>query len=620
MNFRTTLIIVILLACLAGTYFLFFQESEDSGSINEKPRIHEVYGLTQERVRQISLAFADAAYQPLTLVKSDAGAWQLTEPFTADASGERVSEMLENLLNKRVKQTLAVTELGQYGLDTPSITVSLWTETIGNSTPTVRFLIGKKTINFSVYAKEKSEPHIFLVESSTLDELAKSPTDLRSRTVLRFNPETVSEIRLMKEAGTTPSGRHALEARTPEEIRCEKIEDTWTMTHPLSAKADAQEIETLVSTLGSLQVATFEADWPGEAPAPTLQKYGLHLPRISVILTDENGMHGLHIGAGTYVKPENRRAVYTLADDIYAQLNKSVFALRDKRVLDFQRTATTRIEIGRTRHGEGEKTDTLRKTEGNENNENIVCVKNFDDTWDLKNPIQTKADTQAIDDLVFGVDSLKAIEFVTDAVANLGLYGLAPPAMQVSFTQRGEENPAVLLIGNRKDDAVYVKSGDSSQVSLVNRALIDNIAHGVAWLRDKQILNFGIDDINRFALKYDDVSLTCQRLGTNWRLTSPVQEDANNAEINAILYELDDLRVEKFLPGAPDTTKIGLKPPRMQLSLGFRNGKHAVLQIGEAGASGHFYARLQHEPNVTFLLDSALIPKLKTTLEMLRMP
>ena len=603
MNFRTTFIIIILLACLAGTYFLFFQESEDSGSINEKPRIHEVYGLTQERVRQISLAFADAAYQPLTLVKNNAGAWQLTEPFTADANGEKVSEMLENLLNKRVKQTLAVTELGQYGLDSPSITVSLWTETIGNSTPTVRFLIGKKTINFSVYAKEKSEPHIFLIESSMLDDLAKSPTDLRSRTVLRFNPETVSEIRLMKGTGTTPSDRHA------EEIRCEKIEDTWTMTHPLSAKADAQEIERLFSTLGSLQVATFEADWPGEAPAPTLQKYGLHLPRVSVILTDENGTHGLHIGAETYVKPENRSAVYTLADDIYAQLNKSVFALRDKRVLDFQRTATTRIEIEKTRHGE--------KTEGNES---IVCVKNFDDTWDLKNPIQTKADAQAIDDLVFGVDSLKAIEFVTDAATNLGLYGLAPPAMRVSFTQRGEENRAVLLIGNRKDDAVYVKSGDSSQVSLVNRALIDNIANGVAWLRDKQILNFGIDDINRFALKYDDVSLTCQRLGTNWRLTVPVQEDANNAEINAILYELDDLRVEKFLPDAPDTTKIGLKPPRMQLSLGFRNGKDAVLQIGEADASGHFYARLQHEPNVTFLLDSALIPKLKTTLEMLRMP
>ena len=593
MSFQTTLIIIILLGCLAGAYFLFFQESEDSGSGEEQPRIHEVYGLVHEKIRQISLTFADAAYQPLTLVKNIEGDWQLTEPFAADANGEKVTEVLDNLLNKRVKQRLAVTELGQYGLDTPSITVSLWTGASGNSAPTVRFLIGKKAIHFSVYAKETSEPHVFLIESSALDELTKSAADLRDRTAVKFNPETVSELSILNPSRT--------------EIRCERVETTWRMTHPLAAKADAQEIESLFSALGSLQVATFEADWAGDADAPALEKYGLHLPRVSVILKDENGMHGLHIGAGTYVKPENRKAVYTLADDIYTRLNKSVFELRDKRVLDFQRTATTRIEI--------EITDRYSK-----GHENIVCVKNFDDTWDLKTPIQTKADAQTIDDLVFGVDSLKALEFVTGSATNLGLYGLAPPAMQVSFMQRGEENPAILLIGNRRDDAVYVKSGDSSQVSLVNRALIDNIANGVAWLRDRQILNFGIDDVNRFALKYDDVSLTCQRLGTNWRLTAPVQEDANNAEINAILYELDDLRVEKFLPDAPDTTKIGLNPPRLQLSLGFRNGKNSVLQIGEAAPSGRFYARLQHEPNATFLLDGALIPKLKTTLKLLRVP
>ena len=599
MNFRTTLIIIIVLACLAGAYFLFFQESGDLGSVEEKQRIHEVYGLAQEKVWQVSLAFADAAYQPLTLVKNDAGEWQLTQPFPADANGEKLTEMLENLLNKRVKQTLAVTELGQYGLDTPSITVSLWTETSGNSTPTFRFLIGKKAINFSVYAKEESEPHIFLIESSVLDDLTQSPTDLRDRAAVKLNPETVSELRILNPNQT--------------ELRCEKVEKTWRMTHPLSAKADSQEIESLFSTLGSLPVATFEADWTGDASAPALEKYGLHLPRLSVILKDENGTRGLHIGAGTYVKPAHRNAVYTLADDIYAQLNKSVFDLRDKRVLDFQRTATTRIEIEST---DGYGNPSLQR----QGNAKVVCVKNFDDTWDLKTPIQTKADAQVIDALLFGVDSLKAVEFVTDSPTTLGLYGLAPPAMQVSFTQRGEENPAVLLIGDWKDDAVYVKSGDSSQVSLVNRALIDNIANGVAWLRDKQILNFGIDDVNRFALKYDDVSLRCQRLGTSWRLTAPVQEDANNAEINAILYELEDLRVEEFLSDVPDATKIGLNPPRMQLSLGFRNGKSSVVQIGEADASGRFYARLQHEPNVTFLLDSALIPKLKTTLEMIRLP
>ena len=594
MNFRTTLIIIIVLAGIAGAYFLFFQESGDSGSVAEKPRIHEVYGLAQEKVRHISLSFADAAYQPLRLVKSDEGDWQLTEPFTADADSERVSELLDNLLNKRVKQTLEVTEWAQYGLDAPSITVSL-----GHSAATVRFLIGKKAINFSVYAKEASEPHIFLIESSALDDLTKSPTDLRDRTAVKFNAETVSELLIMN-AGQT-------------EIRCEKAENTWAMTHPLAVRADTQEIETLLTALSSLQVSTFEADWTGEASALALEKYGLHPPRLSVILKSEKGTLGLHIGAENYVKPEHRNAIYTVADDISAQLDKSVFDLRDKRVLDFQRTATTRIEIER----KGQVSFASRETEGNAN---IVCVKNFDDTWDLKTPIETKAELQAIDDLLFGVDSLEAVEFVADSDAHLGLYGLDSPAMQVSFTQRGAEKPAVLLIGNRKDDAVYVKSGDSPQVSLVKRALIDNVARGVAWLRDKQILNFGIDDVNRFALKSDDVSLTCQRLGTNWRLTAPVQEDANNAEINAIIYALEDLRVEEFLVHAPNATTTGLNPPQMQVTLGLRDGKGYVLQIGEGDASGRFYARLQHEPDVTFLVDSALIPKLKTTLELLRTP
>ncbi len=615
MNFRTTLIIIIVLAGTAGAYFLFFQESGKQASVDEKPRIHEVYGLAPENVRQISLSFAEAAYQPLTLVKSDEGEWQLTEPFAADASSEKVSEILDNLLNKRVKQTLEVTALAPYGLDAPSITVALWTTEperkdrllyLSATDATATFLIGKKAINFSLYAKEASEPHIFLIESSTLDDLAKSPTDLRSRKVIQFNPERISEIRLVKGTSTTPK-----------EIRCEKIGDTWTMTHPLSVKADTQEIELLLSALGSFQVSTFEADWTGEASAPDLEKYGLHSPRLSVILKNEKGTLGLHIGTGTYVTPAHRNAVYTVANDIYAQLNKSVFDLRDKRVLDFQRTATNRIEIEYPKHSARQVSRAQRKTEGNAK---IVCVKNFDDTWDLKTPIQTKADAQAIDDLVFGADSLKAIEFVTAPAPDLARYGLDSPAMQVAFTQLGEENPALLLIGNRKGDAAYVKSGDSSQVSLVKHALIDNLATGVAWLRDKQILHFGIDDVNRFALKYDDVSLTCQRLGTNWRLTVPVKEDANNAEINAIIYELDDLKVEEFLSDALDTTITGLNPPQIQITLGLRSGNGYVLQIGKADASGRFYARLQHEPNVTFLLDSALIPKLRTTLEMLRTP
>lgn len=606
MNFRTTLIIIVLLAGIGGAYFLFFQESSDETSTKEKQRIHQVYDITRENVRQVEISFADAAYQNLKLVKDATDAWQLESPFHADADGEKVNQMLDDILNKRVKQNLEVTGLTQYGLDTPSITLSLWT---AGTSPAATFLIGKKAINFSVYVKEKSEAHIFLIESSVLDDLTKSPTDLRSRSVIKFSTETVSNIQIEHRAKGLTS--------QPSTVNCEKRGDTWLVTHPIEAKADAEEIETLLSELRALQVSTFEADTV-EANVPTrLENSGLDTPRLQIALTDGDKTYALHIGSavlsedGTqervYVKSVHQDAIYTVSDDIYTLLNKSAFDLRDKRVIDFQRTDTVRFAITTKRQQDEEKT---------------VGTKNYDNTWELETSTgKIKADAKAIDDLLFGVDSLEAAAFVDKPVNSLASYGLAQPSIKVAFTQRGEEKPAVLLIGDPAEDGtVYVKAEHAVQVARVKRSLIDKIALGTAWLRDKQVLNFHIDDVIRLTLLHAEESLTCQRLGTNWRLTAPVKENANNAEVNTIIYELDDLKADAYVGSEPtltDTT-TGFNSPQVQLTIELRNQKVYTLQIGRTDASGRFYARLQHEPNLIFLLNAELVPKLKTTLTLLR--
>ena len=603
MNFRTTLIIIVLLAGIGGAYFLFFQESPDETSANEKQQIHQVYDIAREKVQQVEISFVDAAYQNLKLVKDATDNWQLENPFHADADGKKVNQMLDDILNKRVKQTLEVPELTQYGLDTPTITLSLWTT--DGASPTATFLIGKKAINFSVYIKEESEAHIFLIESSALDDLTKSPADLRDPSVIKFRTETVSDIQF--------AHRKVDPTSKTETVNCEKRGDTWFVTHPIKAKADAEEIENLLSELRSLQVSTFEADGADANVAAQLENYGLDIPRIQLKLTGGDNTYSLDIGSavpsedGTqgrvYVKSIHQESIYTVSDDIYKLLNKSAFDLRDKRVTDFQRTDTIRFEIKK-------------------DNETTICTKNYDNTWELHTPTgKIKADAAAVDDLLFGVDSLEAAVFVDNSSKSLASYGLAPPSIKVAFTQRGEEKPAVLLIGDyTQEGTVYVKAEQSNQVTQVKRTLIDKIALGTAWLRDKQVLDFHIDDAIRLTL-HGEESLTCQRLGTNWRLTAPVKEDANNTEVNAIIYELDDLIADEFVRGESrltDTT-TGFSTPQVQLTIELRSQKVYTLQVGKADVSGRFYARLQHEPDLIFLLNAELIPKLKTTLALLRM-
>ena len=614
MNFRTTLIIIVLLAGIAGAYFLFFQQPPENTSTPETPPIHRVYGIMREKVEQMEVTFSDTAYQDMKLVKDTAGNWQLKSPFHADANSEHVNQMLDDILNKRVKQTLEVTALAQYGLDTPSITLSLWTE---QASPATVFSIGKKAINFSVYVKEKSESHIFLIESSALDDLTKSPTDLRDRSVIKFNTETVSNIQIASSDVDATS--------TPRSLNCEKRDETWFITHPIDAKADTQEIENLLSELRLLKVSTFEADQADADSPAQLEKTGLDTPRIQIKLTEGNNTYALDIGAEVppengiprhvYVKSGHQHAIYTVRDDIYTLLNTSVFDLRDKRIIDFQRTDTNRIAI---------------RIRRKQDQETTVCTKNLDNIWELQTSAgrgwvtqPVRADAKAVDDLLFGVDSLEAAAFVDTPAKNLTSYGLAAPSIEVAFTQRGQEKPAVLRIGDRtKDGTVYVKSDRSDQVARVARGLIDKIALGAAWLRDKQILNFHIDDAIRLTW-HGEESLTCQRLGTNWRLTSPVKEEANNAEVNAIIYELDDLMIDTFVRSEPALTDAvtGFSNPQLQITVELRNRKVYTLQVGnQTEASGHFYARLQHEPHLIFLLRAELVPKLRTTLTRLRMP
>ena len=585
MNFRSTLIILVLFALFAGGYFLLWDGGEeiDSGT-DEQPRISEVYGLSVDAVRRIRLSFKDAAFNPLLMARDDNMEWRLTDPIIAYANESKVSEMLGDLLNKRVKRTLEVTEYSQYELDEPNIRVDLWTE---GETPSRSFLIGTKTVNYSVYAKEASESHIFLVESSALQDLTKAPSDLRTRNALKFEPDDVTEITLSI-AGEEP-------------IRCQTGgEAEWQMAAPIGVKADPKEIRSLLDALHRLKVVEFVKDG-----AADLMEYGLEPPRIRVSLQLGDESQELLVGSDIsdtsriYVKPGAFDAVYAVNREIVSTLNKSVFDLRDKRVIDFQRTATDRFEI--QRRGEAK----------------IVCAKDLKGEWHIEEPVALKADAKVVDDILFGVDSLKAVEFAAEQPAELRRYGLESPSLQVSFFTPDTE-PAVLLIGKSIGDGRYAKARNAERVVLVRGNVPELLGSGVAGLRDKQVLEFEGEDAFKLALRHGDVQLALQKQGVNWRLVSPVQEDAKNGAVNRVIRRLAGLRADKYLALTPSLNVTHLNRPEVQATITLNNLKEHTLQVGTVNESDQRYARLRAAPDTVFLVEPSIVDELRQTVADLR--
>ena len=604
MNYKTTFIIIVLLIGVAATYFLFFEKSTDDLATNKKPTISETYDLPRDEINRIRLSYADEAYKPITIDRNAEGIWKIKSPIEAYADLVKVNVVLDDFVKKRVRQSFDVTEYDQYGLDNPKITVELWKS--ADSEPRV-FLVGNKGINYSVYVREKSENHIFIIESSALDDLSISTTDIRDRSVIKFDPVSITE----------------LVYEEPEPFKCIQEGDTWQMTQPITSSADSEEISYILTELERMQVSTFELD--GENVQESLSKYGLDKPRIKLTLTGGDERYGLAIGSvvssttdqhndknAVYVHSLHQGGIYTVTDDIFELLNKTPFDIRDKRIVDFQRGDVTAFEI-----------------QGG--NESIIGKRLEKDLWEIEGKHKTFAEKQAVSDLIYGVDSLEATAYITDPSEDLSLYGLGNPSYNITFTMRGSEKPIALHIGGfAKNDSVFVKTKISDQVALVKRDLVDKISNGVAWLREKQIFKFTIDDPIRCIVEYtepssDSVSFTCQRLGTNWRLTHPVQEDAKDSEVNALLYELIDLKAEEFIGLSFDGMKnkltdviTGLQSPQVQITVELRNQTVLTLQIGKTESSGDYYARIQENPEHVFLIKSELVPKLKPSLEWLR--
>ncbi len=609
MNFRTTYFICIVFAVFLWVYLIIwaFFLDEDAGT-NEQPRISEVYGLSVDTVRRIRLSFKDPAYRPLALARDEKGAWQLTDPVATNANEVKVTEILDDILNKRVKRRIEVTELSQYGLDPPTIQIDLWQDSQTSATmimpkgaiinlpiavpadseiPTNSFLIGTKTVNYSVYAKEASESHIFLIESSALQDLTKSPADFRTRNALKFEPDDVTEITLSI-AGEEP-------------IRCQTGgEAEWQMSAPIGVKADSKEIRSILDALHVLKVAEFTKDG-----AADLTDYGLENPRIRLSLQLRDESQALLVGsdipdtAHVYVKPDTLESVYAVNREIVNTLDKSVFDLRDKRVIDFQRTGTKRFEI--RRRGEPK----------------IACAKDLKGAWQIEEPVALKADAEVVDDILFGVDSLKALEFVAEQPTNLSRYGLDAPALQVSFFTLDAE-PAVLLLGKAKGGSLYAKARNAERVVLVSADILDLIGLGVSGLRHKQVLEFESEDAFKLALRHGDVQLTCQKQGVNWRLVSPVQEDAKNGAVNSIIYRLADLTADKFLASVPNLDVTRLNKPEVQATITLKNLKEHTLQVGAANENDQHYARLRAAPDTVFLVEASILDELRQTVADLR--
>lgn len=401
---------------LLGLY-VWLAERNPVREPGEAPPVSEMVGMKPEDVTHIELLHASSTLE-LAKVGSPSsqggagGGWRVEKPIQARADETQVKQVLDTLLTGKVDQIVAekVSDVKQYGLDRPALQVTL-EDAKGHRKVLQTGL--KDVRGFSVYARAADKPELFLLSSFSIEDLQKKKADdLRDKTLLAIDPNTITRLMLQSPAQT---------------VRVEKQGAKWQETAPRPAPADTDEVKTLLDQIKSTRIDKFEG------AASNLARYGLAKPSLTVTVTGPAGDKGLLLGKntadgkGVYAMRQGEAEVFQVPKNVLTDLSKQPGDLRDKTLLSFKRDDAKSISI-----------TTPAQT---------LELAHAGKEWRITKPTPGKPKEDRLSSLLFTLEVVKGSRVVEEKPADLAKYGLDKPEVraQVVLPAGTQE----LLIGKK---------------------------------------------------------------------------------------------------------------------------------------------------------------------------
>lgn len=217
------------------------------------------------------------------------------------------------------------------------------------------------------------------------------------------------------------------------------------------------------------------------------------------------------------------------------------------------------------------------------------------DVWQMTAPFTSRADEGEVSGITTNLASLEIQRVVEDQPKDLEPYGLAEPRMQLAFKAEGSDKERRLLIGNRTPTGgdLYAKRDGEPRVFLIPSYLDTTFDRKPFDLRDKAILRFDRDKVDRLEVARGDGRVEAVKEGLDWLLTHPVKVRADYSTVESLVSRLHSAQMktvvtEEATPA--ELRKFGLDEPAVTATVGAGSSR-ATLAFGASAPENDVYAR-----------------------------
>jgi hypothetical protein len=575
-------------------------------------------------------------------LKRDGDSWKLSGPFEADVPAGAVRTMAQDLAKLRAEKYVAHTtkDLAKYGLEKPYLRVTLRTEPKKEPEDKDKKPEEKKGDEKAVKEgkEEKAKERVLLVGGPTekgaktrfaklgdgeavfvLAEKAVAPVDrtaldLLDRKLLTLDYAEIQRVRALRARGAG--------------FTLQRDKDDWRVIDSAAPafKPDKEALEDTLRALANLRAQRLAA----YGPKADLSAFGLEEPALTLKVTVQGPGEKGKPGKTTEHTVALGKAVEGGKGERYARVDAgpAVAVLDAPAAEDLYRTHLDFVSRSLLRV-EPEQITSLKRSTGAGT---LELVKKGG-AWRLVKPADQPADQELLEGLARDLAGLRAERVAAYPVKALKPFGLEKPAAVLTVRlgdSKGKPAEHVLQLGapapdrdgkkgSSKDSPRYARLDKSDTVVVLGPQLVKELLAPPLQFRDRTVAR--VPTPERVVVEHPGRKVTFTRVDDAWKMTAPVEAEAESADLDVLLKDLSRLRAGELVAEAPtDLKPYGLAPPRAIWRLFAGDKEVLALLVGgpEKGgpaevkgkgpgrkAGRRFYAKLASGPLV-FLLDPAV--------------
>jgi hypothetical protein len=583
MSWKTTLGLVVVAALLGGYYYWYEVRGGEQRKAAEEAA-QRIFQLQKDAIDEVTISRGP---EVIKLTKEANEGWLLTEPVRAKVDPRTMDDILDGLVEGKRDKVISeqATDVGEYGLKEPGMVIHATVK--GQNAPVVLNIGARTPTMGGYYAREGEQSKVLMVPSSLYNKFDKNVFNLRDKTVLALDQTQLKRLDVQQ-------GEQIITVESDGE-------KGWKLVAPLQAKADKAKVNDLISTINGAKIKEFLEEAPQD-----LAKYGLNPPRwrLSFFLGDDRAEKTLLLGdedsakSGLNAKRGTTDNVFLVETKLLEKLPKNVSDWRDRALMAVKRDDMERVEI----------------RDGDQRLE-VVCTENCgkipDDRWQLKQPLEAKADAVKVRTLLRNLEELKAKAFISEEATDLKPYGLDHPSAQVHISLKGKAEPVTLLLGGEDADkgGRYLRLAETPAVYLIDAKDAADLLKTAPELRDLKLLAFKARDIQKLEITQAGASVVLEGEGDTWNQVQPTKAKVEGHKVRSLLWKLEDLEFKDEWPAtavAPDVH--GLEQPAATVTLWAQGGKKLeTLKLGKKLEGKEWiYAQIGSSP-MLYAVDAKLL-------------